>query len=169
MNLMSAAMAIANVLGISDTVLSLFGGNNGDTVAQKIIDITHAVTGKKTVIKSIELLGDPQMAERVEEAILQQEVELRKLAFGDRQNAREMQGELLVHESEDRFTKRFIYYFALFWAVIASGYLFAITFVDISPAATRFADTILGFLLGTVISGIIGFFYGASFKSPKPK
>ncbi len=167
MSLMSAAIGISNALGISDTILSLFGGNNGDKVAKKIIDITQAVTGKKTINDSLRLLEDPQIAVRVHEAILKQEVELNALAFGDIQHARERQDKAL--EQQDKFSKRFIYYFAFYWSLIATAYMFGITFFTLTPAATRFADTILGFLMATIIGGIISFFYGASMKQSKPK
>jgi multisubunit Na+/H+ antiporter MnhE subunit len=47
------------------------------------------------------------------------------------------------------------------------GYIFAITFYAIPADSVRFADTILGFLLGTVIAVLIQFFYGSSAGSSK--
>lgn len=159
-------MGIADMLGIPDKIATLLGGNNGDKVAQKIIEITQAVTGEKNISNCAKRLNeDPLMLAKVQDAILKQEVELNKLAFGDKQNAREMQGKAL--EQEDRFSKRFIYYFAFYWAVVSTAYMFGVTFVTLSPLATRFADTILGFLLATIVGGIISFFYGASLKQDK--
>ena len=66
---------------------------------------------------------------------------------------------------DDVFSKRFIYYFAMAWSLFAMSYLLVITLGDIDPQNIRFADTILGFLLGTIISGIIQFFYGSSKSS----
>lgn len=77
-------------------------------------------------------------------------------------SARGMQQEAL--RQEDKFSKRFIYYFAAYWSLMATGYLFAITFTQIPETSVRFADTTVGFLLGTVVSTIIGFFYGNSLK-----
>lgn len=62
----------------------------------------------------------------------------------------------------DVFSKLFIYYFAAFWSVFAVIYIGCITFVPIPPDSVRFADTILGFILGTVIATIIYFFFGSS-------
>jgi len=75
-------------------------------------------------------------------------------------NARNMQVAAL--NQKDRFSKRFIYYFAIFWSIVASGYVVGITFFNIPENNVRFADTTLGFMLGTVISAILGFFYGNS-------
>lgn len=77
-------------------------------------------------------------------------------------NSRNLQVEAL--RQEDKFSKRFIYYFAMFWSAFSVVYLACITFIQIPSANIRFADTIVGFLLGTIIATIIGFFYGNSIK-----
>jgi uncharacterized membrane protein len=41
-------------------------------------------------------------------------------------------------------------------------YITLITFVPIPPENVRFADTIIGFLLGTIVSTIINYYYGSS-------
>jgi len=75
-------------------------------------------------------------------------------------NARDMQKTAL--EQDDEFSKRFIYYFAALWSIAAIAFMFGITFIDIPAGSERFADTILGFLLGTIVATIINFFYGSS-------
>ena len=60
----------------------------------------------------------------------------------------------------DLFSKRFVYYFAAFWSVIGAAYLFFATFTEV--VNPKMADTVLGFLLGTIISTIINFFFGSS-------
>lgn len=167
MSLISAALGIANALGVTDTVSNWFGGNNGNEIADKVLKVTQAVTGTTSLSSTIEAIQDPVMAAKVEEALMQHELEFNKLAFGDKKDARDLQEKSL--ESGDKFANRFLYYFSFYWAIVASGYLFAITFIGIPDQAVRFADTILGFLLGTIIAGIISFFYGASFKEPKAK
>lgn len=77
-------------------------------------------------------------------------------------NSRNLQVEAL--RQDDKFSKRFIYYFAMFWSAFSVVYLACITFIQIPSANIRFADTIVGFLLGTIIATIIGFFYGNSIK-----
>jgi predicted permease len=68
-------------------------------------------------------------------------------------------------QQNDLLSKRFVYYFAAFWSVTAALYIAFITFGDIPESNVRFADTILGFILGTVIATIIQFFFGSSVGS----
>lgn len=83
--------------------------------------------------------------------------------LGDAQSARDMQKTAL--QQTDVFAKRFVYHFAIFWAVMAMAYVAGITFVEIPKDNIRFADTVLGFLLGTIVAQIISFFYGSSRSS----
>lgn len=81
-------------------------------------------------------------------------------------DARDMQKVAL--QQDDLFSKRFVYYLASFWSFVAVVYIGLITFMTIPEANVRFADTILGFLLGTVIATIVNFFLGSS-QSSKDK
>jgi hypothetical protein len=90
-------------------------------------------------------------------------VELQKAYLADAQSARTMQVAALTQN--DVFSKRFVYYFAIYWSVAASIYIGFITFGNIPNANIRFADTILGFILGTVIAQIANFFFGSSSSS----
>ena len=81
---------------------------------------------------------------------------------GEYANSRNLQIEAL--KQDDKFSKRFIYYFAIFWSVFAVVYLTGITFIEIPKENVRFADTTVGFLLGTIVATLIGFFYGNSIK-----
>lgn len=54
---------------------------------------------------------------------------------------------------------------AVFWSIVSTIYIFAITFASINENNIRFADTILGFLLGTIIATIINYFFGSSKSS----
>lgn len=96
-------------------------------------------------------------------AVMQNETEVLRMAYGDIANARNMQVEAL--RQEDTFAKRFIYIFAIFWSIFAAGYIGFITFGTIPSDNQRFADTILGFLLGTVVATILQFFFGSSMGS----
>lgn len=44
-------------------------------------------------------------------------------------------------------------------------YVTAITFMQIPAANVRFADTILGFVLGTIIATVMNYFLGSSKSS----
>lgn len=87
-------------------------------------------------------------------------LELQKMVLEDTQNARSMQIAALAQA--DAFSKHFIYIFAMLWCFTAAVYIFCITFLTIPKESVRFADTILGFILGTVIAQIINYFYGYS-------
>lgn len=133
----------------------------------------------KTGIKLDKNLTDEQVAE-LKKFEMTNKIELEKLALANKQednraseavqkiqadeygNARNMQIENL--KQDDKFSKRFVYYFAMFWSAFAVIYLAGITFIEIPKENTRFADTIVGFLLGTVVATLIGFFYGNSIK-----
>lgn len=82
--------------------------------------------------------------------------------IGDKQNARGMQVAAL--NQDDKFSKRFVYYFASFWSIVAAIYIVAVTFLPIPVANIRFVDTVIGFMLGTIVSTIIGYFFGSSIK-----
>ena len=131
---------------------------------------------KKTGVK----LGPSLTPEQIlvlKQAEMEHEQELMRIAQEDRkldlaeidaflrdtQSARSMQTAAL--NQEDVFAKRFIYYFSIFWSLVASLYVAAITFGTVPEQNIRFADTVLGFLLGTLVSQIVGFFYGSSRSS----
>jgi len=51
---------------------------------------------------------------------------------------------------------------ALFWSLYGAGYLTSITFHDIPKDNIRFADTVLGFMLGTLLATIVNWYFGSS-------
>lgn len=53
------------------------------------------------------------------------------------------------------------------WTVYAMVYILLITYIPIPPDSIRFADTILGFLLGTIVATIINYFLGSSHDKDK--
>jgi hypothetical protein len=113
----------------------------------------------------IDLTQDPtpDVVAQWKEAALAHEKELLQMVYADKANARAMQVAAL--QQDDKFSKRFVYYFATFWSVTAALYIAFITFGDIPEANIRFADTILGFILGTIIATIVQFFFGSSLTS----
>jgi hypothetical protein len=131
--------------------------------------VADAVTkkGKEFVEEKlgIDLTQDPspETVANWKLAAQQHERELLQMAYGDTANARNMQVEAL--RQDDVFAKRFIYIFATFWSIFAASYIGFITFGHIPEDNQRFADTILGFLLGTVVATILQFFFGSSMGS----
>ena len=131
--------------------------------------VADAVTkkGKEFVEEKlgVELTPDPspEAVQNWKNAAREHERELLQMAYGDIANARNMQVEAL--RQDDLFSKRFIYIFATFWSLFAAAYIAFITFGTIPTDNQRFADTILGFLLGTVVATILQFFFGSSMGS----
>lgn len=108
-----------------------------------------------------------------EEELLRLELEDRKLdireielGIADVDSARKMQMAALTQSDSE--SKRFVYRFAWFWSLSAVVYAAFITFGTIPDSNIRFADTILGFLLGTIVAQLLQFFYGSS-KGSKDK
>ncbi len=95
--------------------------------------------------------------------IMKIDFEKLKLEYQNTNDARDMQKVAL--QQDDTFSKRYVYYLATFWSFVAVGYIFLITFLTIPEANVRFADTTLGFLLGTIVATIINYFFGSSKSS----
>ena len=159
MSAIAIALGLAKLTGLDKKIGGLLGGKNGEAVAERVVVMAQAVTGAKDG-EPISMRPGSVEADLFEKMVLKNEKELVELANEDRADARKMQASAL--KQSDILSKRFIYYLATFWSVAAIAYLFAITFGTIPKEAVRFADTSLGFLMGTVVSSIMGFFFGTS-------
>lgn len=171
------------MIPILASVVSMLAGKGLDLIssainggADKAVEFIEEKTGIKMDGSK---LNDEQIA-KLRELEVSSKIELEKLALenkkednrsseaamsiqaGEYDSARNMQVENL--KQDDTFSKRFIYYFAIFWSVFAVLYLTGITFLEIPKENVRFADTTVGFLLGTIVATLIGFFYGNSIK-----
>ena len=51
---------------------------------------------------------------------------------------------------------------AIFWCWFAAAYLWCVTFHTVPEHNIRVVDTILGFILGTLIGSIISYFFGST-------
>ena len=90
---------------------------------------------------------------------------IEEMYLKDTQDARDMQKEAL--KSGDRFAAHFIYWYTIVMTILSVVYIGAVTFLEIPKANMRFADTILGFLMGTMLAQMINFFYGSSRSSQR--
>lgn len=77
-----------------------------------------------------------------------------------RQRATDMQ--MAAMKSEDPFVRRFLYYFITLWSIFAVIFIPCLIWIQIPENNVRFADTILGYVLGTVITGMFAFLLGSS-------
>ena len=171
------------MIPIVASIVSMLAGKGLDLIssaidggADKAAEFIEAKTGIRMDGSE---LSDEQVA-KLRELEISSKLELEKLALENKKednranevivnaqvseyaNSRNLQVEAL--KQEDKFSKRFIYYFAIFWSVFAVVYLTGITFIEIPKENVRFADTTVGFLLGTIVATLIGFFYGNSIK-----
>jgi hypothetical protein len=141
--------------GIVSSLLS----NNLPKVAQAVVDKGLDYVQEKTGIELKPDMSQEELKALREAAQKHEEFKIEQ-ANKNTADARAMQVAAL--QQDDRFSKRFVMYLAIFWSFTAVTYIFFITFGSIPPDNIRFADTILGFLLGTVVATIINFFLGSS-------
>lgn len=166
MDPITIALGLAKLTGLDKKIGSWLGGDNGAEVASKVVDIAQTYTNTGSPEAALAAIKqDKTLAHELKMAFINQAETLETLAFKNTESARNMQH--IALQQDDKFSKRFIYYFAAFWSLFAVVYIGAITFMEIPEASTRFADTILGFILGTVIATIINFFYGSSSGNEK--
>lgn len=115
--------------------------------------LTNLVKGKLTPEQEIEF----------NDALAEYQLKEMESLVRNNESARNMQ--MTALQQDDKFSKRFIYYLAAFWSLFAVIYVMWITFGEVPEENKRFADTILGFLLGTIVAAVIQFFFGSSIGS----
>ena len=123
-----------------------------------------AIAGKLGVADTVEavtqaIAADPDAALK----LAQIDLDKLKAEYANTADARAMQVAAL--NQSDIFSKRFTMYLTVFWSVAAVAYVGFITFGVIPDNNVRFADTILGFILGTVVSTVLNFWFGSSIGS----
>jgi len=92
---------------------------------------------------------------------VEQKNEALKILQADLENTKDARAmQVAALGQDDIFSKRFVYYLASFWSIIGATYLFLATFTEV--VNPKMADTVLGFLLGTIVATIINYFFGSS-------
>lgn len=159
--LIAGATTIVKALGLDERIGKLLAGDRGAQVATKVTKIAQEVTGASDMDGALLAINrDAEAAMKLQMRLIDVAAEEDARAVADRADARAMQVAALGQE--DLMAKRFVYWFAAAWSLFAMAYLTFITFVDFPLSNQRFADTILGFLLGTIIATIIVYFFGSS-------
>jgi hypothetical protein len=142
--------------GLATVVAGPLGGMAVKAIAEKL--------GVEDTVESVTqaIQADPEAAAKLAEIDLKQfEAEVK-----DRDGARAMQ--IAALQQDDWLAKNFIYLFTAVWSVFAMMYFAFVTFGTVPEGGVRMADTILGVLIGTVLTGFFNFFFGSS-KSSKDK
>lgn len=125
--------------------------------------LTAVIGGVREIVDELNLSDEERIKAEIEHKKL--DVELEKAYLADVGNARHMQE--IALQQDDKFAKRFVYIFALVWSLFAVIYFACVTFIELPATGIRMADTILGVLVGTVLSGFFNYFYGSSARSAK--
>jgi hypothetical protein len=124
-----------------------------DTIADKL-----GIEPKEDAIEQ-HLTAHPEEMVKLEQVDMQK----MELQLQEMQSARNMQLEAM--KSSDPLVRRFVYFFIAFWSIWSAVMLPFMVFGDIPADNVRFADTILGFLLATMIGSMFGFLLGSSLGS----
>lgn len=142
--------------GLATVVAGPLGGMAVKAMADKlgVADSIEAVT------KHLE--ANPEAAAKLADIDLKQF----ELEVQDRNSARQMQ--IAALQQDSWFAKNFLYMFTSLWSLFAMCFFIGVTFGTVPESGTRMADTILGVLIGTVITGFFNFFFGSS-KSSQDK
>lgn len=131
-----------------------------DAVIEKGVDYVQDKLG-------IELKPEGQATkedyDKLKEAAMKHEEFMAEIDLKNMEGARNMQ--LKAMDSEDPLVRRFVYYFIGFWSLLSATYIGFITFGEIPEDNIRFADTILGFVLGTMVASMFQFLLGSSLGS----
>lgn len=142
---------------IAPALASIVAGPAGGAAVSAIARHLGVTDTVEAVTKAIS--ADPDAALK----LAQIDLETLKTQHANTENARAMQVAALAQS--DVFSKRFTMYLTVFWSVAAVAYVGFITFGVIPDNNVRFADTILGFILGTVVSTVLNFWFGSSIGS----
>lgn len=162
--LLEGALSILRITGLDRVFGGLLFGDKGADVAEQVVGVARAVTGSTDISDAVARLeADKELQQQFNIALMEQERALFELAASDRADARHMQIEAMEHD--DPFVRRFIYNFAWFWSIVSAGFIFLIIVYPIPEDNLRFADVVLGFVLGTIIGTIVQFFYGSMLKT----
>ena len=142
---------------IAPALASVVAGPAGGAAVSAIAKVFGVADSVEAVTKAIAV--DPDAALK----LAQIDLEKIKADYANTADARDMQKVAL--QQTDIFSKRFTMYLTMFWSLAAVVYIGFITFSVIPDKNIRFADTILGFILGTVVATLLNFWFGSSIGS----
>ena len=149
---------LANILlGVAPRLVDMVTGAAKDKAIDMIADKLGVEPSERAVEQH--LTAHPEDAVKLEQI----DADKMKLQLEEMQSARNMQLEAM--KSQDPLVRRFVYFFIAFWSLWSATILPFMVFGEIPENNVRFADTILGFLLATMIGSMFGFLLGSSLGS----
>ena len=150
---------------LASFLLSQGAGKLADMLKGAAKDKVIETISEKLGVEPKEEVIEQHLTAHPEEMVKLEQVDMQKmeLQLQEMQSARNMQLEAM--KSNDPLVRRFVYFFIAFWSIWSAVMLPFMVFGDIPPDNVRFADTILGFLLATMIGSMFGFLLGSSLGS----
>jgi hypothetical protein len=150
------------MLPILAGIVSMLVANNLPKLAQAVTDKGIDYVEDKLGVPLKPDMSPEEVSSIRAEALKHEEFE-DQLALDNVVSARSMQVAAL--QQDDVFSKRFVYYFMTFWSIISCMYLGYASFAHIPEANLRIVDTILGFILGTCLTGMFNYLIGSTASS----
>jgi hypothetical protein len=150
---------------LASFLLSQGAGKLADMLKGAAKDKVIETISEKLGVEPKEEVIEQHLTAHPEEMVKLEQVDMQKmeLQLQEMQSARNMQLEAM--KSSDPLVRRFVYFFIAFWSIWSAVMLPFMVFGDIPADNVRFADTILGFLLATMIGSMFGFLLGSSLGS----
>jgi hypothetical protein len=102
----------------------------------------------------------PEDVNKLKAEAMKHEEFMAELDEKSRQRATDMQMQAM--KSDDPLVRRFIYFFIAFWSIFAAVFIPALIWVPIGEDNMRFADTVLGYVMGTMVTSMFAFLLGSS-------
>lgn len=128
-----------------------------DAVIEKGVDAVQEKLG-------VELKPEGQATKedyaKIQAEAMKHEEFMAELDEKSRQRATDMQMAAMKHE--DPLVRRFVYFFIAFWSIFAAAFIPSLIWLDIPENNQRFADTVLGYIMGTVVTSMFAFLLGSS-------
>ena len=136
--------------------------NNGmHKVADQVMEKgVEAVQEKLGIELKPEGEATPEYNAKLSAEAMKHEEFMAELDEKSRQRATDMQMQAM--KSDDPFVRRFLYYFISVWSLFSVAFIPCLIWMPIPESNIRFADTILGYILGTVVTGMFAFLLGSS-------
>ena len=128
-----------------------------DAVIEKGVD---AVQDKLGIELKPEGQADAAYNEKLKAEAMKHEEFMAELDEKSRQRATDMQ--LQAMKSDDPLVRRFVYFLIGFWSIFAVAFIPSLIWAPIPESGTRYADTILGYVMGTIVTSMFAFLLGSS-------
>lgn len=128
-----------------------------DAVIEKGVD---AVQDKLGIELKPEGQADAAYNDKLKAEAMKHEEFMAELDEKSRQRATDMQ--MAAMKSDDPLVRRFVYIFIAFWSLFAVGFIPSLIWAPIPESGTRYADTILGYVMGTIVTSMFAFLLGSS-------